>query len=104
MWPCSLKSSKFWPPPFRPCWTGGANARPTKRKPKLRLAGLLCATILLTPGCASLTARQAPTPLIRPELTSLAGTPDGGIILNKRDAAELLIYIEALELAVGVLK
>ena len=56
--------------------------------------------ILALPGCASLTARpiQAVIP-VRPALTSLTATSDGGIVMDKRDAAELLIYIEALERA-----
>lgn len=37
----------------------------------------------------------------RPVLTSLTATSDGGITMNKHDAAELLIYIEALERATG---
>ena len=39
---------------------------------------------------------------VRPALTSLVVTPEGGIMMDKRDAAELLIYIEALERACGV--
>ena len=39
---------------------------------------------------------------MRPALTSLTATSDGGIVMDKRDAAELLIYIEALEVAAGV--
>ena len=40
----------------------------------------------------------------RPELTSLVALPDGGIMMDRRDAAELLIYIEALEQAAGVIQ
>ena len=39
---------------------------------------------------------------MRPELTSLRATPDGGIMMDKRDAAELLIYLEQLERMVGI--
>ena len=39
---------------------------------------------------------------MRPELTSLAVTSDGGIMMDKRDAAELLIYIDQLERVVGI--
>ena len=38
---------------------------------------------------------------VRPALTSLTATSDGGITMDKRDAAELLIYIESLETMVG---
>ena len=76
--------------------------RQKKSKLKLRLAGLLCAMTLLLPGCVSSTARPTQALPIRPELTSLTATSDGGIMMGKRDAAELLIYIEALEAAAGV--
>ena len=102
MWPCSVKSCKFWPPLSLPCWSGGASTKPHESRPKLRLAGLLCVMILLLPGCVSSTAGQTRMLPIRPELTSLMATSDGGIMMNKRDAAELLIYIEALEQACGV--
>ena len=73
-----------------------------KSAPRLRLAPLLCALILLLPGCANLTARPIPAALpVKPELTILAATSEGGIAMDKRDAAELLIYIEALERACG---
>ena len=39
---------------------------------------------------------------VRPALTSLTATSDGGIVMDKRDAAELLIYIEQLERMVGI--
>ncbi len=61
--------------------------------------------ILLLNGCAGLTpARPGQDRTMvrlppRPALTSLQGTPEGGIIMNKHDAAELLIYIESLERA-----
>ena len=35
---------------------------------------------------------------------SLEVTPEGGIMMNKRDAAELLLYIEALERAAGMVR
>lgn len=38
---------------------------------------------------------------IKPALTSLVVTPEGGIMMDRRDAAELLIYIESLERACG---
>ena len=73
-----------------------------KSAPRLRLAPLLCALILLLPGCANLTARPIPAAIpVRPELPSLTATPDNGITMVRRDAAELLIYIEALERACG---
>ena len=39
---------------------------------------------------------------MRPELASLTTTSDGGIMMDKRDAAELLVYIEQLERMVGI--
>ena len=41
---------------------------------------------------------------IKPALASLEVTPEGGIMMNKRDAAELLLYIEALERAAGMVR
>lgn len=47
-------------------------------------------------------ARPTPAALpVKPELTSLRTTAEGGIAMDKRDAAELLIYIKALERACG---
>ena len=70
---------------------------------------MLCAMILVLPGCANLgqtgnSAQMTGTTTLpaRPELTSLEVLPNGGITMDKRDAAELLIYIEALERACGV--
>ena len=72
------------------------------------LAGLMFALILALSGCASLgqpTSNTATTSLpIRPVLTSLKITDEGGIMMDKRDAAELMIYIEALELAAGMVR
>ena len=92
------------PPLFRPFWLGWSGGRRPKARLKLRFAGLLCAMILLLPGCASSTARPTQALPIRPELTSLTATSDGGITMDKRDAAELLIYIEALERAAGMVR
>ena len=94
---------------FRPFWRGslpgGKNASLPRTRRRVRLAWLIFAAILLTPGCASLAAKPNPTMLpTKPVLTSLTVTSDGGIRMDKRDAAELLIYIEALERAAGVLQ
>ena len=102
MWRCLVKSCRRLPPLFRPFWPGWSGGRRPKARLKLRLAGLLCAMILALPGCVSSTARPTQALPIRPELTSLTATSDGGIMMGKRDAAELLIYIEALEAAAGV--
>ena len=95
-----------WRPLYRPFWIGGQNARPRRSRLRLKIASTLCALILVLPGCASLaqpTSNAAVTTLpIRPVLTSLKTTDEGGIMMDKRDAAELLIYIEALERACGV--
>ena len=102
MWPCSVKSSRRLPQLSRLFCLGWSSARPKKSRLKLKLVGLLCALILLVNGCVSSTAGPTRTLPVRPELTSLTATGDGGIMMNKRDAAELLIYIEALEAACGV--
>ena len=67
---------------------------------------LIFALSLALSGCASLTpsTRSATTLPVRPALTSLAVTPEGGIMMDKHDAAELLVYIEALERACGVVQ
>ena len=104
MWALSSRSLTPW---FRRCLlcsTGGTNIKTKKNRLTLRLAGLLCVMILLMPGCVSSTARPTQTLPVRPELTSLTATGDGGIMMDKRDAAELLIYIEALEQACGVVQ
>jgi hypothetical protein len=99
MWLCSLKYCTPWLRLFLPCLTGGRAAKPRKTGLKLRHAWLISALILLSSGCVSSTTRPIPAEAIpvRPELSSLTGTPDGGIMMDKRDAAELLIYIELLE-------
>lgn len=79
---------------------GGQPAKQRKSSPRLILGLLISAMLLLTNGCTSLTSKPIPMERpIRPQLTSLKATSDGGIIMDKRDAAELLIYIEALERA-----
>ena len=85
---------------------GGTNAKPPKLKPKLMLATLLLSAILLASCSASLTqpVSNSPTVITSPTLTSLTALPSGGISMDKRDAAELLIYIEALERAAGVVQ
>ena len=104
MWALSVKSCKSWRPLFRPFWIGVRAARRHRAKLRLRLAWLIFAVTLLASGCVSSTARttRMETLPARPELTSLVALPDGGIMMDRRDAAELLIYIEALEQACGV--
>ena len=103
MWVLSQRYSRPLSPLCPPCWTGGSEDKPPRPRLKLRLAWLLFALTLLLPGCASLAGNspaQATTTLpTRPPLESLTATSDGGIRLDKRDAADLLIYIEALERA-----
>ena len=41
---------------------------------------------------------------IRPVLNSLKIMDEGGIMMDKHDAAELLLYIEALERAAGMVR
>ena len=51
------------------------------------------------------TSNQAATTLpIRPVLNSLKIMDEGGIMMDKHDAAELLLYIEALERAAGMVR
>ena len=109
MWLFSLKSSRPWPLPCPPSSTGGRGGRPLKPRPRRKIALLLFAAILALPGCANLAQTNTPAQMTgtttlpaRPELRSLAVTPDGGITMDQRDAAELLIYIEQLERAAGV--
>ena len=107
MWELSSKSSQPLSPLCPPCWTGGSEGKSPRPRLKLRLAWLLFALTLLLPGCVSLTSKPIPaveTLPTRPALTSLTATSDGGITMDKRDAAELLIYIEALERAAGMVR
>ena len=105
MWELSSKSSQPLSPLCPPCWTGGSEDKPPRPRLKLRLAWLLFALTLLLPGCVSLTSKPAPAQLpIKPALTSLTQTSDGGLTMNKHDAAELLLYIEALERAAGMVR
>ena len=69
----------------------------------MTLATLIFALSLLASGCVSSIAKQTQTATlpVRPELTSLTTTSNGGIMMDKRDAAELLIYLEQLERMVG---
>ena len=105
MWLLFLNSCKRWRPSFPLSSPGGKNKTPRSEKLKRRSATLLCAMILLLNGCAGLTPtrpgqdRTTVQLLPRPALTSLQKTPEGGISMNKHDAAELLIYIESLERA-----
>lgn len=105
MWELSSKSSRPLSPLCPPCWTGGSEDKPPRPRLKLRLAWLLFALTLLLPGCVSLMSKPTPAQLpIKPALASLEVTPEGGIMMNKRDAAELLLYIEALERAAGMVR
>ena len=90
-----------------PCWTGGNGDRRSRLRLMHRIVLMLFATSLLLPGCVSLTSKPIPaveTLPTRPALTSLTQTSDGGITMNKHDAAELLLYIEALERAAGMVR
>ena len=105
MWELSSKSSQPLSPLCPPCWTGGNGDRRSRLRLMHRIVLMLFATSLLLPGCVSLTSKPAPAQLpIKPALTSLTQTSDGGITMNKHDAAELLLYIEALERAAGMVR
>ena len=108
MWVLSQRYSRPWPLPCPQSLSGGPSAAPRKSRLRLRLVWLIFAATLVTPGCASLAGnnqeRGATALPVRPALTSLVVTPEGGIMMDKRDAAELLIYIEALELAAGMVR
>lgn len=56
--------------------------------------------ILALNGCAASRSNVAPPPP-RPTLESLEPTPEGGICMDKQDAAELLLYLDSLERRVG---
>ena len=67
------------------------------------LGMLLFALTLLVSGCLASIQGPISSPVMiptRPDLTSLEERPDSGITMDKRDAGELLIYIETLERAV----
>ena len=69
------------------------------------IATLLFVMILALHGCSSsagITSTPPALMITKPRLTSLTVTPDGGLCMNKTDAAELLIYVERLETAAGV--
>ena len=106
MWVLLQRSFRPWPPSCLSLLSGGPSAGPRKSRLRLRIVWLIFAATLVTPGCASLAGnnqeRGATALPVRPALTSLVVTPEGGIMMDKRDAAELLIYIEALERACGV--
>ena len=108
MW---VLSQRLSPPSRLSCpqsLSGGQSAGPCRSRLRLKLAWLIFAMILLLPGCTSLgqpTSNQAATTLpIRPVLNSLKIMDDGGIMMDKHDAAELLLYIEALERAAGMVR
>ena len=64
------------------------------------IAAAICVTILAASGCAASGHGMAKTKTIpppRPTLETLTVTPDGGICMGKSDAADLLLYIDALE-------
>ena len=108
MWVLSVKLSRPSLPLCRPFWIGGNGDRSPRLRLRLRLAWLIFAMILALPGCTSLgqpTSNQAATTLpIRPVLNSLKIMDEGGIMMDKHDAAELLLYIEALERAAGMVR
>ena len=103
MWVHYLKSYRPWQRPYPPCWTGGNNGKTPRRARKRRIVLLIFAAILLVSGCVNSIVKPNPTLSlpVRPDLTSLTATPDGGICLDRHDAAELLLYIEALERGAG---
>ena len=104
MWVLSQRYSRPWPLPCPQSLSGGQSAGPRRSRLQLRIVWLIFALILALSGCVSSTAgqTQATTLPIRPELTSLTVTSDGGIIMDRQDAAELLIYLEQLERVVGI--
>ena len=75
-----------------------------KWKPRLFVT-LLFVAILGLSGCVSSAHQNNPAPamlITKPILYSITVTPDGGICMDKHDAAALLIYIETIERAAGV--
>ena len=68
----------------------------------MKLVGMLLMLTLLASSCAASTQTQGQQILpTRPILTSLAPTPEGGIMLDNTDTARLLHYIDDLEYALG---
>ena len=95
MWPGSkhsfsalARSSASWPKGSK-----SNAARSPWQMHRLMLTVLLLA--LLMSGCAG-SVPVAPRPP-RPTLESLMPTNDGGICMDRGDAAELLLYLDALE-------
>ncbi|QBJ00993.1 hypothetical protein Rostov7_00001 [Vibrio phage Rostov 7] len=59
---------------------------------------ILILALFVIQGCALTSAyEEMPTLPTKPQLPSLQRTPDGGIMLDKRDAGELMRYILDLE-------
>ena len=108
MWVLSQRYSRPWPLPCPQSLSGGQSAGPRRSRLQLRIVWLMFALTLALPGCTSLgqpTSNQAATTLpIRPVLNSLKIMDEGGIMMDKHGAAELLLYIEALERAAGMVR
>ena len=93
MWVLSQRYSRPWPLPCPQSLSGGQSAGPRRSRLQLRIVW------------GQSTSNQAATTLpIRPVLNSLKIMDEGGIMMDKHDAAELLLYIEALERAAGMVR
>lgn len=75
---------------------GGKKSSGARRLSLPRLMLTASVLVLLTSGCgASRNSVSALPP--RPTLESLIATDDGGICMDRQDAAELLLYLDQLE-------
>lgn len=81
------------------CWrlvAGGKKSSGARPWNPHRLTLTVSMLVLLMSGCgASKSSVTAPPP--RPRLESLIATDDGGICMDRQDAAELLLYLDQLE-------
>lgn len=92
-------SRDFWLALASFFWRLAAGGKRSSAERRLSLPKLMLTAstlVLLTSGCgASKSSVTAPPP--RPRLESLIATDDGGICMDRQDAAELLLYLDQLE-------
>jgi len=86
-----VSASSFW------LLVGGGKKNSAGRRlnlPRLMLTASML--VLLMSGCGASKSSVTPPPP-RPRLESLIATDDGGICMDRQDAAELLLYLDQLE-------
>lgn len=89
-WPVSVPGCQRWA-------HGGLGDSVTQPWSTLSPMLIALTLVLLTSGCAALTSSEIPPRPPRPTLESLTPTAEGGICMDRQDAAELLLYIDQLE-------